>query len=52
MNHVRESGLTNMMDRKAVQYHAFQDGYYETVSWLEENPKLYIQGVIEGFEVE
>lgn len=49
---VRDSGLTNMMDRTAVQRIANDLEHYETVIWLEDNRKLYAEGLFRGFEAE
>ena len=47
---VRDSGETNMFDRNQVQRIAMQERFYDTVTWLEENPLKYGRGVVEGFE--
>lgn len=49
---VRRTGFTNMLDRNAVQYWADHFEYYETVVWIEENPKLFAEGIFRGFEAE
>ena len=49
---VRRTGFTNMLDRNAVQYWADHFEYYETVCWIEENPKLYAEGIFHGFAEE
>lgn len=49
---IRESGVVNMFDRKAVQYHADQNEAYALVCWLEKHPVLYHVGVFNGFCVE
>jgi len=49
---VRRTGLTNMLDRNAVQYWADHFEYFETVVWIEDNPKLYAEGIFRGFEAE
>lgn len=49
---VRESGLTNMFDYHAVQHIAFDNNYYETVDWMENNKTEYAKGIFEGFEIE
>lgn len=50
LERVRESGVTNMLDRRAVQEYADANYDDETVIWIEENPELYTQGVFIGFE--
>lgn len=47
---VRETGRTNMIDRKTVQFVANDLEFYATVIWLEDNPKPYSQGLFLGFE--
>lgn len=49
LDHVRESGKTNMLDRPAVQYYAYHAGYHETVDWLEWYPSEYSRGIFDGF---
>lgn len=49
---IRRSGETNMLDRPRVQVIADRMEAYETVVWLEDNKKLYAQGIFEGFEAE
>ncbi len=39
---IRQAGPVNMMDRKGVQYYAFQEDYFELVNWIEDNPKNYM----------
>ena len=34
---VKKSGRTNMFDAKSVQYWAFKLGFFELVTWIEEN---------------
>ena len=48
---VRESGETNMFHLRYVQYLAGAMDYHETVAWIEDNRKLYMQGVSKGFKV-
>ena len=48
---VRDSGLTNMFDYNTVQRIAFDNDYFETVTWMEENKDVYVQGIFSGFEV-
>lgn len=50
---VRQSGLTNMLDRTRVQQIANEMGYSATVLWIQEEPKkTYAQGIFNGFEAE
>ena len=46
---VRESGLTNMLDRPVVTQIAYNMGFIETAGWILENPKEYARGVFFGF---
>ncbi len=52
LEHVRRSGKTNMLDRLTVQYLAYHAEYFETVLWIEDNPRLYAEGIFSGFEAE
>lgn len=52
LEEIRQSGLTNMFDHGTVQYLAHLGDAHETVMWLEENRLRYIEGVLNGFEVE
>ena len=38
---VRESGETNMLDARMVQYIANREGFYELVLFIEEHPREY-----------
>lgn len=49
---VRASGEVNMLDRRGAQAVANEFGLYETVLWIEENPRDYARGIFEGFEIE
>jgi hypothetical protein len=49
---VRQSGKTNMFDRKAVQFWANNLEHWETVLWIEGHQGDYARGIFEGFEVE
>lgn len=49
---VRKSGLTNMLDRPLVVQLALKMGHVETAFWIDENPKLYAEGIFRGFTVE
>lgn len=45
---VRETGLTNMFDTKAVQKIAFEMEFYELVNFLEEDKKSYVNFILYG----
>ena len=45
---VRDTGLTNMFDSKAVQKIASDLGYFETVIFIEEHKKEYSRFIMEG----
>lgn len=47
---VRDTGLTNMFDINAVQRIAYESGYYELVTWMEENRKAYVRFILTGEE--
>ena len=47
---VRDSGLTNMLDRPAVVQLAAEMGYDEAARWIEACPTEYALGVFHGFE--
>lgn len=49
---VRQSGEARMLDSRAVQAVARRMGYLETVRWIEDNPYLYIRGLVRGFVAE
>lgn len=49
---VRDSGKTNMLDSRAVQFYANKMEHYETVLWIEDNRSEYGRGIFEGFEAE
>jgi len=48
---VRQSGLTNMLDRNYVQALCDKMGFYEAVIWIEDNKKEYARAIFEGFEI-
>ncbi len=51
LEHVRRTGLVNMLDRNRVQAIAYQAGYFTAAWWIDAYPDLYSRGVIfEGFE--
>ena len=45
---IRDSGETNMLDVKTVQWIANREGYYELVVYLEENKKEYWNFIMTG----
>ena len=47
---IRDSGETNMLDVKTVQYLAYQHEYYELVTYLEEHSKEYWHFIMTGEE--
>ncbi len=49
---VRESGLTNMLDRPAVTKIAEFLGFHETARWIEAHHGRYSEGIFRGFTVD
>ena len=49
---VRLSGKTNMLDVGAVMDIAMYFHEYEAAAWVNNNRKLYAQGIFRGFEEE
>lgn len=47
---IRDSGVTNMLDTKAVQYYAFQNNFFELVNYIEEHSKEYWHFIMTGEE--
>ena len=47
---VRQSGLTNMLDRPVVIRLARELGYEESAKWVEEHRKEYAEAIFGGFE--
>ena len=45
---IRDSGETNMLDTRNVQWIANRDGYYELVIYLEENSREYWHFIMTG----
>ncbi|MCH3955493.1 MAG: DUF5049 domain-containing protein [Eubacterium sp.] len=45
---IRGTGLTNMFDIQMVQRIAFDSGYYELVTFLEDFREEYIQFILHG----
>jgi hypothetical protein len=49
---VRESGKTNMLDRRGVIAVAGQMEFYATAVWAEENREAFGRGFRDGYEAE
>lgn len=47
---IRNSGETNMLDTRTVQYIADRMGFYELVIYLEEHKKEYVHFIFTGDE--
>lgn len=47
---VRDTGLTNMFDVRAVQKIAYEMDFYELVNFLEEDRKAYVNFIMHGDE--
>lgn len=45
---IRDTGLTNMFDIPVVQRLAYDRGYYELVTYLEEHRKEYVHFILTG----
>jgi len=45
---VRDTGLTNMFDVRAVQKIAYEMDFYELVNFLEEDRKAYVNFIMHG----
>ena len=45
---IRDTGLTNMFDLQMVQRIAFDSGYYELVTFLEDHRKEYVHFILHG----
>ena len=45
---VRETGETNMFDTNSVQRIAFDKGFYELVTFIEEERKAYVTFILTG----
>lgn len=45
---IRDSGETNMLDVRTVQYIANREEFYELVVYLEEHSKEYIRFIFTG----
>ena len=49
---VRDSGMTNMLDRPAVVDLAREMRFEETAEWIESHRREYAEGIFRGFEAE
>jgi len=49
---VQASGVCNMLDFNCVHRTAFDNEYYDLVTWMQENKKLYATLIFSGPEVE
>jgi len=49
---VRQSGLTNMLDRPVVARLAEEMGFDTAAEWVEAHRKEYAEGIFRGFEAE
>ena len=47
---VRQSGLTNMLDRPAVARLAGEFGFERAARWVETHRKEYAEAIFRGFE--
>lgn len=47
---IRDSGETNMLDTRMVQFIANREGYYELVVYLEKHSKEYWHFIMTGEE--
>ena len=47
---VRQSGLTNMLDRPVVAGLAREFGFEEAARWIEGHRSRYAEGIFKGFE--
>ena len=45
---IRDTGLTNMYEIPVVQRLAYDRGYYELVTYLEEHRKEYVHFILTG----
>ena len=45
---IRDSGRVNMFDAPAVQRMAFEMGFYELVSFIEEDRAAYVRFILTG----
>jgi len=49
---VRESGVTNMLNRPVVARLAEEMGFKEAARWIETHRKEYAEGIFRGFAAE
>lgn len=49
---VRNSGATNMFDRPMVAKLCAEMDFHEAALWVNDNRKLYSEGIFQGFEAE
>ena len=47
---IRDSGETNMLDRRAVQRLAHQRDFFELVCFIEDQPSQYSKFIVSGDE--
>lgn len=47
---IRDTGLTNMFDLPMVQRLAFDRGFFELVTFIEEKRKEYVHFILHGEE--
>lgn len=47
---IRDTGAVNMFDYPAVQRLAFNQGFYELVNYIEEDPGRYCHFILTGKE--
>lgn len=45
---IRDTGLTNMFDIRMVQRLAYDRGFYELVTFIEEHPASYVRFIFTG----
>ncbi|MBQ9420068.1 MAG: DUF5049 domain-containing protein [Synergistaceae bacterium] len=45
---IRDTGLTNMFNSRAVQCLAFKRGFHELVCFIEEHPAEYFERILHG----
>lgn len=45
---IRDTGLTNMFDLNTVQRLAYERGYYELVTFIEEDRRAYTRFILTG----
>lgn len=47
---IRDSGETNMLDTRMVQFIANREGFYELVIYLEDHRREYVTFILTGKE--